>query len=304
MFLFSIGGYMYRISQAFLVLFVLVMLLHGNAFAKDDDIVAKIGNKKITVSEFNKLIGYLDPERQQMIESNPELKATLLTQLVQSMVISDLAKKKGFDKRPEIVQQIKFFSDSFLSTEYLKKEVVQKISIPESELKQYYDSHQEEFKTPEMVWARHILVRVASGASEEDKKKALEKAKDIVKKIQGGEEFEKLAGEFSDDQGTKSKGGDLGFFPRGRMVKTFEDAVFALKPGEVSDPLETQFGYHIIKAEEQKEPSIEPFDTAKGKINEKLLQEQIRTKVTEFIDKSLKTSGAEIHPELLTGKQK
>jgi peptidyl-prolyl cis-trans isomerase C len=295
---------MYRISQAFLVLFVLVMLIHGNAFAKDDDIVAKIGNKKITVSEFNKLIGYLDPERQQMIESNPELKATLLTQLVQSMVISDLAKKKGFDKKPEIVQQIKFFSDSFLSTEYLKKEVVQKISIPESELKQYYDSHQEEFKTPEMVRARHILVRVAQGASEEDKKKALEKAKDIVKKIQGGEEFEKLAVEFSDDQGTKSKGGDLGFFPRGRMVKTFEDAVFALKPGEVSDPIETQFGYHIIKVEEQKEPSTEPFETAKGKINEKLLQEQIRTKVTEFIDKSLKNSGAEIHPEVLTGKQK
>ena len=105
MFLFSIGGYMYRISQAFLVFFVLVMLIHGNAFAKDDDIVAKIGNKKITVSEFNKLIGYLDPERQKMIESNPELKATLLTQLVQSMVISDLAKKKGFDKRPEINQQ-------------------------------------------------------------------------------------------------------------------------------------------------------------------------------------------------------
>ena len=121
-----------------------------------------------------------------------------------------------------------------------------------------------------MVKARHILIRVAPESSQEDKKKAWRKQKDILKRIQGGEEFEKLANEFSDDQGTKSKGGDLGFFPRGRMVKTFEDAVFALKPGEVSNVVETQFGYHIIKVDDHKEPSIEPFESVKEKINEKL----------------------------------
>lgn len=295
---------MYRISQVFLVFFVLLMLIQGNAFAKDDDIVAKIGNKKITVKEFNELIGYLDAERQKMIETNPELKATLLTQLVQSLVISDLAKKKSFDKRPDIKHQLEFFSDSFLATEYLKKEVAQKITIPETDLKQYYDSHQDEFKMPEMVKARHILIRVAPQSSQEDKNKAMEKAEDILKRIKGGEEFEKLANELSEDPGSKSKGGDLGFFPKGRMVKPFEDAAFALKPGDISSVIETQFGYHLIRVDEHKEPSIETFETAKEKINQKLSQEKIREKVIEFLDKAMKEAGAEMHPELFTGEKK
>lgn len=280
------------------------MLSHGNAFAKDDDIVAKIGDKNLTVGQFNKFISYLDPERQQILESNPELKSTLLTQVVQSMILSDLAKKNGFDKKPEIQHQLEFFSDSFLATEYLKREVVQKVSVPENDAKQYYDSHQEEFKTPEMVRARHILIRFAPGSSDDDKKKALEKAESILKRLQAGEEFEKLAEELSEDPGSKSKGGDLGFFPKGRMVKPFEDAAFVLKPGELSSIVETQFGYHIIKGEDRKDPSIETFESVKEKILQKLTQEKMREKVTEFLDKSLKEAGAEMHPELLTGQQK
>jgi peptidyl-prolyl cis-trans isomerase C len=299
-----IGGYMYRILQAVLLVIALGIFIQGNAFAKDDDVVAKIGNKKITVTEFNKLISYFDAERQKMIESNPQMKETILTQLVQSMVVSDIAKKKGFDKKPEIKQQLEFFSDSFVATEYLKREVTHKVSVSDNEVKQYYDAHQDEFRTPEMVKAKHILIRVAPGTSEEDKKKALGKAEDILKQVKGGKEFEKLAAEVSEDPGSKTKGGDLGFFPKGRMVKPFEDAAFALKPGELSKPVETQFGYHIIKVDEIKEPSLETFDKVKEKINQKLVQEKTRTKVTEFIEKSMKEAGAEVHPELLTGEKK
>lgn len=295
---------MYRILQVVLLVIALGIVIQCNAFAKDDGVVAKIGNKKITVNEFNKLVSSFDAERQKMLENNPQLKETVLTQLVQSIVLSDLAKKKGFDKRPEIKQQLEFFSDSFIATEYLKKEVAQKVVINPDEIKKYYDSHQEEFKTPEMVKARHILIRVAPGSSEEDKKKAGEKVEDLLKRVKGGEEFDKLAGEFSEDPGTKAKGGDLGLFPRGRMVKAFEDAAFALKPGELSGIVETQFGYHLIKVEERKEPSIEPFEKAKEQISQKFAQEQVRTKVAEFIDKSMKDAGAEIYLELLTKEKK
>lgn len=295
---------MYRILQTVLLVIALVICVQGNAFAKDDDVVAKVGNKKLTVRDFNRIIGYFDAERQNMLESNPQLKETVLTQLVQSMVLSDLAKKKGFDKRADIKQQLEFFSESFIATEYLKKEVVQKVTVPENELKQYYDTHPEEFKVPEMVKARHILIRVAPGATEEDKKKAREKAEDILKRIKSGEDFEKIAGEVSEDPGSKTKGGDLGFFPKGRMVKPFEDAAFALKPGELSGVVETQFGYHIIKTVEMKEPSVEPFDKAKERINQKLSQDKVKTKVTEFLEKTMKESGAEMHPELLSGEKK
>lgn len=287
-----------------LLLLFMIILFQGKSFAQNSDVVAKIGDKKITLSDFNSIVGYLDSEKQKMLEKNPQLKESFLRQVVQTMVISNLAKEKGFDKKPDVKQQLDLFTDNFLANEFLKKEVVQKISIPEDELKSYYDKHKEEFKTPEMVKARHILVKVNPSASAEEKKKAKEKAEDILKKIKGGQDFAKLASEFSDDPGSKMNGGDLGFFAKGRMIKPFEDAAFSLKPGEVSGVVETQFGFHIIKVEERKDAGVEGFDTAKEKIRQKLLQDRIKTKVTEFIDSAMKDAKAEIHPEVISGEKK
>lgn len=284
-------------------LLLMATFVQGEAFAQDD-VLAKIGDKKITISDYNKIIGYFDNERQNILEKNPQLKETILRQLVQSMVIYELARKTGFDKRAEVQEQLEFFTSNFLANDYLKKEVANKVTVPEEDLKSYYDTRQEEFKTSEMVRARHILLKLDKSASEEDKKQARKKAEDILNKIKAGEDFAKLASEFSDDPGSKSKGGDLGFFTRGRMVKPFEDTAFALKPGEVSGIVESPFGYHVIKVEERKEPGVEPYDAVKEKIKQKLVQERTKSKLTEFVDKAMKDAGVEIHPELLTGSRK
>lgn len=283
-------------------LLLIVTFLEGAAFAQDD-VLAKFGGKTITVSDYNKIIGYLDPEKQKVIEKNPQLKENVLRQLIQSMVLSELARKAGFDKRPEVQEQLKVFTDNFLANEYLRKEIAAKVTVSEDDVKSYYDTHQDEFKTPEMIKARHILIKVDKSASEEDKKQARKKAEDILSKIKAGEDFAKLASEFSDDPGSKSKGGDLDFFARGRMVKPFEDAAFALKPGEVSGIVESPFGYHIIKVDETKDAGVEPYDTAKDKIKQKLVQERTKSKLTEFVEETMKDANVEMHPELLTGSQ-
>jgi peptidyl-prolyl cis-trans isomerase C len=303
------GGYFMRKYLWVLGLLILtVIVVHGKALAQNDDVLAKIGGKKITISDFNRILGYFDSERQKMLEKNPQLKETILRQLVQGMVVSELAKKAGFDKRPEIKKQLDFFKDNFLANEFLKTEVADKMTVSEDDMKSYYDTHQDEFKTPEMVRTRHILIKIDTSASEEDKKKAKEKAKekaeDILGRIHAGEDFAKLASDLSDDPVSKSKGGDLGFFAKGMMVKSFEEAAFALKPGEVSGIVESPFGYHIIKLEERKDSAIEPYDIAKETINQKLLQDLKRSKVSEFIDKAMKDAGVEIHPELITGSKK
>jgi len=285
-------------------LLLVMVFIHGNVSAKDDDVVAKIGDRKITISEFNKMLGYLDSEKQKVIEKNPQLKENILQQYIQGIVISKLAKKKGFDKNPELKEQLELLKDNIIAIEYLKKEVTNKVEVSEEDVKAYYESHKDEFKTPEMVRSRHILIKTDPSASDNDKKKAKEKAEEILKKIKAGEDFAKLASDVSDDTGSKPKGGELGFFPKGRMVKSFEDAAFSLKPGEVSGIVETQFGYHIIKVEEKKEPGMEPFDTAKEKIKQKLLQERTKTKVTEFIEKAMKEANIEVHTEILTGVKK
>jgi len=287
-----------------LSLLLAMVFIHGNVSAKDDDVVAKIGDRKVTISEFNKMLGYLDSEKQKLIEKSPQLKENLLKQYVQGIVISNLAKKKGFDKNPELKEQLEMLKDNYIAIEYLKKEVVNKVEVSEEDIKSYYEIHKDEFKTPEMVRARHILIKTDTSASDNDKKKSREKAEDILKKIKAGEDFAKLASDLSDDTGSKTNGGELGFFPKGRMVKSFEDAAFSLKPGELSGIVETQFGYHIIKVEEKKESGMEPFDTAKEKIKQKLLPEPTKIKVAEFIEKAMKDANIEIHPEILIGGKK
>jgi peptidyl-prolyl cis-trans isomerase C len=285
-------------------LLLVFVFFQTEAFSQDDGVVAKIGERNITVSDFNRIVGYFDSERQKMVEQNPQFKDAVLRQLVQSMVISDLAKAQGFDKKPEIKEQLLFFTDNYLANEYLKREVAQKVTVSDADVKSYYEDHKEEFRTPEMVKASHILVKVDRSASEEEKKKAKEKATDILNKAKSGEDFAKLASELSDDPGSKTKGGDLGFFAKGRMVKPFEDAAFSLKPGEISGLVESQYGFHIIKVEEKKEPSLEPFDKVQEQIRQKLIQESIKTKITEFIDKAMKDSKTEIYSDELTGEKK
>jgi len=284
--------------------FFLMMFIQADVFAQDNAVVAKIGERKITLSDFKRVTDYFDAERQKMLETNPQLKETVLRQFIQSIVISDLAKQKGFDRNPAVKEQLQFFSDNFLANEYLKQEIAQKITVSDDELKSYYDSHKDEFKTQEMVKARHILVRVENSASDDEKKKAKDKAEMYLKKIKDGEDFAKLASDFSDDPGSKAKGGDLGFFPRGRMVKPFEDAAFSLKPGETSGIVETQFGFHIIKVEDRKDSSVESFDVVKERLKQKLSQDRTRKELTDFIDKAMKDSKTEIYPEVLTGDKK
>jgi peptidyl-prolyl cis-trans isomerase C len=295
---------MFRYCKVLGYLLAMVLALQANAFADNDAVVANIGDQKITVSDFNRMISLLDTEKQQVIENNPQLKESVLTQFIQSMVISKLAREKGFDKRAEVKDQIEFFRNNLLANLYIRQEVVGKISIPEEDLKKYYDSHKDEFKTPEMVRVRHILIKVDESAPEKDKKAAKKKAEGILKKIRSGEDFAKLAEEVSDDPGSKQKGGELGFFPRGRMVKSFEDAAFTLKPGEVSGLVKTQYGYHIIETEEKKAAAIKPFDEVKENIRQKLIQDQTRSKVVAFIDKAMKDAKAEIHPEAFAADKK
>lgn len=285
-------------------LLLILLFVPGASFSQEDAIVAKIGEKNITLSDFNKILTFYDPEKLKVIENNVQVKEQLLQQMVQALVISQSAKQSGFDAKPDIKEHLELLKNSFLANEYLKREVIQKVTVSDNEVKTYYDANKDEFKTPEMVRARHILFLVEASATAEEKKKVYDKAAETLKRIKGGEDFAKLASELSDDPGSKPKGGDLGFVARGKTVKPFEEALFSLKPGEISAVIETKFGYHIIKAEERKDASIEPFDAVKEKIRQKITQERVKSALTEFIDKAMKDAKAELFPEALSGGKK
>ncbi|MFC1516433.1 peptidylprolyl isomerase [Thermodesulfobacteriota bacterium] len=165
----------------------------------------------------------------------------------------------------------------------IDQEIVQKIEIPDKEIKAFYDGNPGSFKKPEQVKASHILIKVEPEADDEKKAAARKKLEDIRVKIEKGGDFEALAKEYSEGP-SSSNGGDLGYFGRGQMVKPFEEAAFALKPGEVSDVVETRFGYHLIKVVEKKPETIISYDETKDKIKQYLVQQKARKQLDLYIE--------------------
>jgi peptidyl-prolyl cis-trans isomerase C len=163
------------------------------------------------------------------------------------------------------------------------KEIVQKITVSDKEIRDYYDSNLDRFKRPEQVRASHILIKVDPEADKSEKAKARKQIETIQKKVKKGEDFEALAKEYSGCP-SSAKGGDLGYFGRGQMVKPFEDAAFALQPGQVSDIVETRFGYHLIKVTDKRPPTTVPFDEVKDGIRGHLKQQQVREKVLAYVE--------------------
>lgn len=146
------------------------------------------------------------------------------------------------------------------------------LSVSDAQISEYYTTHQQEFAQPEQVHARHILIRPKT-EDEGGWNAALKRAQEVyAKAVAPGANFAALAKEYSDDPGSKDSGGDLGWFARGRMVKEFEDAAFSLKPGEISQPVKSQFGYHILDVEGKRPGGTRPLTEVRDMIRDKLLQ--------------------------------
>ncbi|MCL2658321.1 MAG: SurA N-terminal domain-containing protein [Betaproteobacteria bacterium] len=163
--------------------------------------------------------------------------------------------------------------------------LAQQISISDQELRKEYEAHKDKYAAPEERRARHILIEVAKDAPADKRAAAKEKVEALLKQVKAKpESFAELAKANSSDKGSAEKGGDLGFFGRGQMVKPFEDAAFKLKPGEISGVVETDYGYHIIKLEAIHGGALKSFDEVKQQIADELKHAAAAKKFTELAD--------------------
>jgi peptidyl-prolyl cis-trans isomerase C len=181
------------------------------------------------------------------------------------------------DLRAEARQRLSV--DKLLTTE-----IEPKAAVTEADIADFYKKNPQFFMQPEAVRASHILLKADTP---EAKVAAKAKAEDLLKQIRAGADFAALAKQHSND-GSAASGGDLGFFPRGQMVKPFEDAAFALKPGEVSNVVESEFGYHIIKSGEHRDARTVPLAEVSDRIAQALRQQKQQQLAQEFVQ-SLKT---------------
>ncbi len=165
----------------------------------------------------------------------------------------------------------------------IDEQFTQKAAVSEDEIKTFYESQLDSFKQPEQVRARHILMKVDPQTDESQRAEARKKLEMIQQKLQEGEDFEALAKEYSEGP-SNAKGGDLGYFGRGQMVKPFEEAAFGLRPGEVSDIVETKFGYHLIEVIDRKPETTVAFEDVRGRIEQYLKQQKVQEKVRMYVE--------------------
>jgi peptidyl-prolyl cis-trans isomerase C len=165
----------------------------------------------------------------------------------------------------------------------VQKQVIDKVTVPPAELRKFYDDNQSQMQRPEQVRASHILLRVALEAPEAEKDPIRARAGELLMQARQGADFAQLARDNSEDPGSGANGGDLGFFGRGDMVPPFEAATFALELNGISDIVETQFGYHIIKLTGRQPGGTVPFEEASARIEQFLKQQNVQSGVQNFV---------------------
>jgi peptidyl-prolyl cis-trans isomerase C len=172
---------------------------------------------------------------------------------------------------------------------WLESQLAGKTDVSDEEAKKFYEENKAEFEQPETVKASHILFRVSKEDSEEVVNQKLKAAQGAEARAKKGEDFAALAKELSEEPGAKESGGDLGFFPKDRMVPEFAEAAFSEKVGEVSDPVRTQFGWHVIKVTDKKPAGTPPYDEVKAQLIT-YLKAKKQEEVAQQVLKSLRDS--------------
>jgi peptidyl-prolyl cis-trans isomerase C len=223
----------------------------ATAPADPNKVIARVNG--VAITEGDLATASADPALQLPNVPEAQKRDMLTGYLIDLKLGAKAAEAAKVGDSPEFARKVAYNRDKALLDQYLEQEA-QKAIAPEAARK-LYDETAKNVTPEEEVRARHILVE-----SEDEAKKA-------QARVKGGEDFAKVAGELSKDPGSKTDGGDLGFFTKDRMVEPFAEAAFKLQPGQVSDPVKSQFGWHVIKVEEKRAKPVPPFEEMKDQVN-------------------------------------
>ena len=249
-----------------------------------DRVVVAVGDLTITAAQFDQIIDAL-PEQYRSVARGSGRKQ-FADNMVRIAVMAQEGKRRKLDET-SLYRTQSMFEDANLLANMTFQELSKNVKLDEADVRKYYEAHKAEF---EQVHARHILIRmqgsqlaVKPGQKDLTEAEALAKAQDLRKRIQAGADFAELARQESDDTGTGAKGGDLGFFHRGQMVPSFEQAAFAMQPGDLSEPVKSPFGYHLIKVEARESKS---FEEVRPEVERRIRPEQAQKTLEDLQKKT------------------
>lgn len=261
-----------------------IMLAAVAAFAlfscgRRDQVLARVGDQEITLAEFEDayrpMPGLTDSAALQ------ENKAKHLDQMVEQRLLVLAALERGAAKDTQLTERFEEMKKNVLLGQLYKIEILDKGKPTESEIRSFHKRLGTEIK------ASHILVKTQA------------EAREAAAKLKSGASFEDLARQVSQDPGSAPQGGSLGWFGWGRMVDEFQRAAFALKPGQVSDPVETGFGFHIIRLDSTRSAEVQPLDQMRDRITQQLSATKPRELTTKYLTALRKQAGIKIQEKTL-----
>lgn len=265
---------------------IALLTLATAAFAADEYVMMKVNNQDVSSAEVQRMWEGLFPAGQApaLDSIKPDMRDRILHAIMAEKLMYGEAVKAGVDKSDKVAKELEDVKRKIIIKNFVESKTNDLIT--DADLKKEYDANVAASKDDKEVRARHILLPT------EDEAKAAKK------KIDSGKSFEDVAKEMSKDPGSAKQGGDLGYFTRDKMVKEFADAAFSMKKGEVSGPVKSGFGYHIIKVEDIRKVTPPTFaemkDQLRGKLQEKKLNDYVSGLVKSANVKVFDAKGKEV----------
>ena len=236
-----------------------LLLPAGIATAQEDKVIATVNGKNITEAELTLAESDLDPQFSRLPPE--QRRAAALSAVIEICLLSAQAEANGLDKQPDFERRMNFLRQRALHSALVEADVASKVT--DDQIRARYDKEIAATPPSNEVHARHILV------------KTKEEADAIIKQLDGGAKFEDLANQHTTDPSGKTSGGDLGYFGPGQMVPEFEKAAFALEVGAYTkQPVQSQFGFHVIKVEDKRAQQPPAFDQVKEQFRSMVLREK------------------------------
>jgi len=238
--------------------------------APSTEVIAVVNGEPLTRMQFDQMLQLFNPQARAMAAQD---KGTFMREFVLQELLAQEGRRIKLDQDPLIQARIKVQTNSALARSVIQKYVTEKSGINDDSMRKHYNAHKGDFMAPETVTASHILVKT------EDEAKA------VLAELKQGKDFAELAKQKSTGP-SGPKGGALGSFERGRMVPEFENVAFAMQAGDISDPVKTRFGWHVIKVTEHTAGQQKSFEEASDDIRQALVSDYIQSVLKELSDKA------------------
>jgi foldase protein PrsA len=251
---------------------------------KKEDPLAIFPGEKITLSSFASQLN-LDLLSEVPSDRIQDQMKEILEEMINERLIEKEALSRGYDKVPEVSEKVRQYREGLMENKLYGNYILPDIKVTEEDLRQYFEQNRKEFAFPEKRKVAHIQMD------------SMDSAKDVLKKLKEGESFENLVKTHSKDTQSSNRGGEIGWINKGVTPPEFDKAIFSLKTGEVSDPVQTHLGFHLVKLLEIQPSQPMDFSQAKTAVEKKVFQKKRDDKIRFWIDKLKAVAKIEMNEE-------